>query len=881
MKNFNFKRLLPHIIAVAVFLIVTVIFCKPALESDTILKQGDIAGWQGMSQQSMEYKEQHGHYPLWLTSMFSGMPAFQVAMEGAWSPIGIIDHSFQLWLPKPLNFFFLACIAFYFLCICLRIRPYAGILGALAFAYSSFSPIMVTAGHDTQMLTLAYSPAVLGAVILIFDRKYFAGFTLTALFTALQIAQGHQQITYYLLIVLGAMAIAYSIQFIKTKQNNHLIKSLGLMVFAGILGVAANAIILFTTYDYSKESKRAGQLVMEGSGNKAEEVKDGKTTGLSKEYAFQWSYGKAETMTLMFPGVMGYGTYQTERDGEYHIFPKLGEDANVVKYMTDKMNLPQNAVDQLSGQMNGALYWGKQPFTNGPVYLGAIICFLFIFGMFYLDNKHKWWILAVCTLAILLAWGSNLPGFNYFIFDNVPFYNKFRTPAMTLVIPQLLFPVIAALTLNKLIDNTDTEVWKKFKYGAIATACMFVIAFVFYISADFSKENKQRTTAFNSIYNSPDSNRDAAMAGLNAYRPETDNQLYEGMISNFKGSPDAQKDAKGFVSALRKDRSGLFLSDIFRSLIFVLIAAAFIFFYLKKKINATVLIIGLTLASLIDLLGIGMNYLNAKSFGSKENYESAEFPMSDADRTILADKDPNFRVYNMSGGGDPFQESRTSYYHKSIGGYHPAKLGIYDDLVSYQLNSNLNISVLNMLNAKYVIQKQGDKIVASANREALGNAWFIKGIQFVKGPVEEMKAISNFNPKDTAVVDEKFKNIITAYQPADSASSIKMTSFDNDEIKYQSNSSTPRVVIFSEIYYKDWNAYIDEKPVEHFKANYVLRGLLVPAGNHAIKFKFEPKVFFIGKSISAITSWLLFILLIAFLVWEVRRRKSVNYDLND
>jgi len=250
MKNFNFKRLLPHIIAVAVFLIVTVIFCKPALESDTILKQGDIAGWQGMSQQSMEYKEQHGHYPLWLTSMFSGMPAFQVAMEGAWSPIGIIDHSFQLWLPKPLNFFFLACIAFYFLCICLRIRPYAGILGALAFAYSSFSPIMVTAGHDTQMLTLAYSPAVLGAVILIFDRKYFAGFTLTALFTALQIAQGHQQITYYLLIVLGAMAIAYSIQFIKTKQNNHLIKSLGLMVFAGILGVAANAIILFTKYDY-------------------------------------------------------------------------------------------------------------------------------------------------------------------------------------------------------------------------------------------------------------------------------------------------------------------------------------------------------------------------------------------------------------------------------------------------------------------------------------------------------------------------------------------------------------------------------------------------------------------------------------------------------
>ncbi len=871
MKQFNFKKLLPHIVAIAIFLVVTVIFCKPALETDVVMKQNDVAGWQGMSHQSYTYKEQHGHVPLWLTSMFSGMPAYQVALEGAWSPLGYVDGTFQLWLPQPMNFFFLACLAFYFLCICLRIRPYAAILGALGFAYCSFSPIIITAGHNTQMLALAYAPAVIGAVILIFDKKYLAGFTLTALLTALQIAQGHQQISYYLFLVLGIMTISYIIRFVKEKETGHLAKSLGLMIFAGMIGVAVNAITLMTTFDYSKESKRGGQLVIDNPNNKKDKVSGGKTQGLSKDYAFMWSYGKAETMSLMFPGVNGYGLHVAERDGEQYVFPQLDDKSNVAKFFTEKFNVPEDQAANYAMQQSGSLYWGKQPGTNGPVYLGAVICLLFILGMFYLDGKHKWWILTACVLAVLLAWGKNLPGFNYFMFDYLPLYNKFRVPTMTLVIPQILFPVIAALVLNKLIENDDPDSWKKMKLGFIATAVVFAGVTLFYFSSDFSNENKQRTAMYNQLYETKDPAIGSKIAALGeSLQPASDNQLYEGMISNLKDNPDAKKEARSFVSAIRKDRANLLLSDITRSFIFVLIVAAFIALYLKKKINAMLLIVGVTLTSAIDQLSFDMKYLNEKSFDSKEKYEASEFPMSNADKMILEDKDPNYRVWNTAG----LDESKTSYYHKSIGGYHPAKLGIYDDLMAYQLNGKKNMSVINMLNTKYVIQQQGNDVVAMKNPDALGNCWFVKAVKFVNGPVEEMKALDNFNPKDTAIVDEKYKNLVTAYLVPDSTASIKMKTFDNDAITYESSSNASHIAVFSEIFYKDWKATIDGKPTDYFKTNYVLRGMIIPAGKHTIEFCFEPAVFYMGKNISNISSWLLALLLIGFIVYSFKNKKS-------
>lgn len=867
MKQVNFKRILPHLVAVAVFLIVAIIFCRPALESGVVMKQSDIAGWQGMSHQSFEYQEKNGRFPLWLTSMFSGMPAYQVALEGPWSPLKPIDQFFQLWLPQPMNFFFLACISFYFLCICLRIKPYAAILGALGFAYCSFSPIIITAGHNTQMLALGYAPAVIGAAILIFDKKYITGFVLTAMLTALQILQNHQQISYYLFLVLGIMTISYFIHAIRNKQLPHFIKSIGLLLIAGMIGVAANAITLLITYDYAKESKRGGQLVMDDNINKKDKVAGGKTQGLSKDYAFQWSYGQAETMSLMFPGVQGYGNHQAERDGEYYQFPVLDENANAVKYLSEKFGAAEQAVSYASSN----LYWGKQPFTNGPVYLGAIICFLFILGMFYLDGTHKWWILVAAVFGILLALGHNFPSFNYFMFDYFPLYSKFRVPTMALVIPQLLFPIIAALVINNMSVLVDESFWKKFKTGLMATAAVFLLALGFYASSDFSNENRLRTNKFNELYNAKDPALQQKLyeAG-EAYKPERDNQVYEGMVSNLQGNPDAQKLSRDFVQAIQKDRKSVLLADIGRSFLFVLLAALCIALYLKKKLNANIMTMAVTFLIAIDLLGFGMKYLNDKSFDSKEKYEASEFPITDADKTILADKDPNFRVYNPAS----MEESKTSYYHKSIGGYHPAKLGIYDDLIAYQLSGSPNVAVINMLNAKYVIQQQGNTTMAVKNPGALGNVWFVKGIRFVNGPVEEMKALTGLEPKDTAIADEKYKPLVTGYQPADSSASITMKTFDNDVITYESKTTASHIAVFSEIFYKDWKAYIDDKPADYFKANYVLRAMLVPAGKHSITFKFEPAAYYLGKKITVISTWLLMLLIVGFIAYQFFSKKE-------
>jgi len=875
MNKLNFKTLLPHLIAVGIFLLVTIIFCKPALESGVVLKQSDISSWQAMSHQSFEYKEKNGHFPLWATTMFSGMPAYQIALEGTWTPLGIIDKVIQMGLPQPLNFFYLACICFYFLCICLGVRPYVSIIGALAFAFCSYSPIIITAGHVTKMLALAYAPAVMGAVVLIFRKKYFLGFSLAALLTALQIGQGHQQISYYLFIILALMTISFLVFSIKDKEISHALKSVGLLIVAGIVGVAANALVLMTTYEYSKESKRGGQLVVDGNTNKSDLVKDGKTQGLSKDYAFQWSYGIAETWSLMVPGAMGYGLHYAERDGETHLFPKLTEKSATAKFFAEELNAPEEQANNYAFSSSQRVYWGSQPFTNGPVYLGAIICFLFLVSMFMLNNKHKWWILAASVFGILMAWGNHLPGFNYFLFDHFPLYNKFRVPTMALIIPQLLFPIAAVLTINTIIDNNDESQWKKFRFASIATVAVFLLVFAFYNSTDFSRENKQRTQAATKAFQENKAGFSMAMQQLGAdFTPETDNRIMEEMMENVGQNPnvDAVGISKKLVAAIRKDRAHFLFNDIIRSLIFVLLAGLIIALFIKKKINWMIMVVGVTLLSTIDLLQFGAHYLNDKSFANKDEYESNEFPLSDADNMILQDTDPNYRVFNTRG----LDEAKTSYHHKSIGGYHPAKLGIYDDLVQYQLNGQLNIAVVNMLNAKYVIQQQGDQLVASKNPGALGNVWFVKGVNYVNGPVEEMKAITTFNPADTAVVDASYKSILGSFANADSSESIKQTAFDNDAIMYESNTKAPHLAVFSEIYYKDWKAYIDGKPTSFGKANYVLRTMLIPAGKHQIEFKFEPQSVPIGNTLSTIFGWLISLLLFAALLMSARNLSKKN-----
>jgi hypothetical protein len=876
MKKTFWQQVMPHLVSIAIFLIVALLFCKPALESDTVMKQSDITNWEGMAHQSFLYKEKHGRFPLWTPAMYSGMPAYQIAMDGPWTPLGVVNTILQLGLPKPINIFFLASVCFYFLCMCLRIRPWVAVIGGIAFAYCTTFPQFITAGHDTQMLALACSPAVLGGILLLFDKKYISGFIITALFTGLQIQQGHQQVSYYLFIVAGIMTLFLLIHAWRTGKAAPMAKGIGLAVAAGILGVAINAVSLLTVYDYSKESKRAGQLVLDDKQKTNEVIKNDKTKGLSKEYAFQWSYGWTESLTLMFPGVMGYGTHYAERDNEPYIFPKLDENSNLAKYLSEKLNLPEEQAANFATNNSTALYWGDQPFTVGPIYIGAVICLLFIFAMVYLEGPHKWWILTAAILGVLLALGKHFPALNYFLFDNFPLYNKFRVPTMALEITQLVVPIGVVLALEKLVANPVVDK-KKMQLTAIITAAVFVVAAGLYFTLDYSNENKQRTAAINQAFTPQNPNLMASLDSINRrFEPLHDNKLYENFLYQTKGDVAT---SRGMITAIREDRQQAFGSTLMRSLVFVLIAMAIGFLFIKKKINAVMMLGGLGLLTAIDLISIDSKYLNSFSFDSKEKYEASEFPLTPADQAILKDTDPNFRVLNKSVGNPYIEDSRTSYYHKSIGGYHPARLGIYDDLIQYQLGGSPNPGILNMLNTKYFIEQnqQGNAVEAVPNPNALGNCWFVNSVKYVHGPREEMRALNNFNPTGEAIVDDSFKPVLSgAITPPDSTSTIKQVAFDNEAIKYESNTSGSHLAVFSEIFYKDWKAYIDGKPAPYAKANYVLRAMIIPAGKHTIEFKFEPNVYYTGSAITAVSAWILTLLILGYIVWLIRPYLNKN-----
>ncbi len=432
MKKIDWKKILPHVYAIGVFFIVAVIYCSPALQGK-VLQQSDVIHWKGMAQNLFNYKETHGSFPLWTNSMFGGMPAYQIAFESN-NPLSLVvlHWVFMLFLPKPIGYFFLLCVSFYFLSQVIRVKPWLGVLGGIAYAYATFSCIIVAVGHDTQMQALGYVPALLASLFILYDKKYLLGGALTALFSSLLIAMNHLQITYYFLIIAAFATVAYAIQWIKAKEYKHLALALSIAVVAGGIGSLTNMVTLATTLDYSKATMRNGTLNLDTTSGGTK-----KSAGLPIDYAFNWSYGKAETFTLIVPGIYG-GSNSGELKGN----SKLAEHAI-------EKGVPEEQAAQFASQFS--TYWGDQPNTAGPVYLGAIICFLFILGAVYVKSWHKWWIISACVLAILMSWGKNFETFNSFLFNYLPFYNKFRAPTMTLVIPQFLFPLLAIITLQQFL----------------------------------------------------------------------------------------------------------------------------------------------------------------------------------------------------------------------------------------------------------------------------------------------------------------------------------------------------------------------------------------------------------------------------------------------
>ena len=812
-----FQRILPHLIAVGIFLVVAVIYCRPVLQGQ-VLFQSDVTQWKAMAQNSFEYKEKHGHFPLWTNGMFSGMPAYQIALEPevATSPSWFYGI-FSLFLPKPISFFFLACVCFYFLSQVLRTRSFIGIIGALAYAYVTYNAIIVAEGHDTKMLTIGLMPGFIASLILIYNRQYLWGAALTTLFTALMIGLIHMQIVYYSLIIAFFMTIAYLVRWIRAKEYKHLALALSIAIASGVVGVLANAVQILTTFDSSKTTIRGGSQLADSSSSTSKE-------GLNPDYALSYSMYKTEPFVMMVPKMYG-GSNKLEVSEE---------DSKAIDALR---SMPQQAAQQLQYALS--FYWGGIGGTSGPPYVGAIICFLALIGFFLLDNKHKWWILGTTVLALMMSWGEYFLGFNQFLLENLPMYNKFRAPSMILVIPTFLFCMMAILVLQKIADTDNKEaLWEKYKKGLMLTGGVFVVLFLVYFNSDFKSAS--------------DTNFLTQMAGWE-YLPNAIN----------------------FFNALEEDRQGLFMGSLLRSLFFIGAAALILWLVIRKKFQALWAIIILGALSFIDVMVINSKYLNEENYQEAMEYES-NFAPSPADQQIMQDTgyyrvlDLRQGVRNAFNGG-----ALTMYHHHSVGGYHPAKLSIYQDLIEHQLYKfPQSLPAYNMLNTKYVIQQgQDGQVQVIPNPDALGPVWFVNAVKYESTPRGVMNALTNFNPRDTAVVFTEDQKLVVN-DPGTATDSIWLKFNDNDDVAYGYNSSSNRFAVFSEVFFdKGWKAYVDGKELPIIRTNYVLRGLSLPAGqNKEIKFEFRPASFYTGEKIALVAGIVLYLLLVAAIVQSYRKR---------
>jgi uncharacterized membrane protein YfhO len=820
-----FKSALPHIIAVAIFAIVAIIYCKPALEGK-VLQQSDITQWKGMAQDAFSYKEKYGYTPLWSNSMFGGMPAYQTTGVGGFEySVGWIDQLLTLGLAEPISLFFLASICFYFLAQVLGFNTIISIIGALGYSYATYNPIIVSVGHITKMHSIAYLPLFIGSLLVLYQKKYLLGGILTAIATALLIQGNHIQIDYYGVLIAIIMSVYFLIIWIKNKEYTHILKTLGIGLTAGIIGLTINAPILLSTYEYGKESIRGGSKLI---------TKDSKTTstGLNKDYALSYSMYKSEPLVLMFPNIYGGGSD-----------PNAIDPANSKAIETLQQMQPQVA-QQLQSFLS--FYWGGIGFTAGPPYVGVIICFFALLGFSVKENKHKWWIAATIILSFLLSAGSYLESFNVFILNNIPFYNKFRAPSMIMVIPTLLLGIMALYGMAEIATETSLKnITKKYKLSFILVGIILLSVLSIYFTSDFKSDGERNL--IEQIAKIPDANQRAVF----------------------------ETPARDLVNAIATDRKGMIEGDVVKFFIYLLLIFALVFLAIKKVINQTILLIGFGILSMIDLFQVNLKYLKSDSFIEATENENA-FALSPIDIALKKDT-TQYRVLDMRGGiNNAFNGGAiVAYNHKTVGGYHAAKLSIYQDLIENQWYKFPNcMPTMNMLNTKYVISGnlENDTI---PNKDALGNVWFVKGIQFEKGPAEVMQRLDNFNPKDTAIIEQKDKIESLNNLESDENASIALVNNKNDEINYTSSSTKKQFAVFSEIYYNlGWKAYIDNVETPIVKTNYVLRGLVVPAGNHAIRFEFKPTTIKNSIIASTFASILLWLGIVAMIVMAYRNKQK-------
>lgn len=811
MNKEQIGRILPHLVAPIIFIIISLAFFSPLLEGKR-LAQHDIAMWKGGAKEILDHKEKTGEVSLWTNSMFGGMPAYLVSVTHQNNLLRNIDRTLNL-ITVPASFLFIAMIGFYILLLVMGVNPWLSIVGSIAYGLSTYFVIVIGAGHNAKIKALGYVAPMIAGMLLTFRGKYLSGLALFSLFLGLNLYTGHPQITYYAGFIMIALFIAFIIDSFYSNTLNTIGKKIGILVIAGILAIGANFSQLWFTYDYGKDSIRGKSELTDDLHNK--------TTGLDKNYATQWSYGPAETFNLLIPNLMGGASAMS-----------IGQNSETFKFLR-KNGVPMNQTEAITNQL--PTYWGPQPSTSGPVYIGAIVVFLFVLGLFVIKNATKWAILGVTLLAILLSWGDHFP-MNWLtdlFLHYFPAYNKFRTVSMILVIVQFAMPFLGFLALKEIFEGkvNKADFMKSFKWSVGITGGLCLLFMVL-----------------------------------------------GGAIFNFTGTVDQQLLSSGWpqelLNAIKADRQKLLWNDSVRSLVFVLIGAGLVYALYIKKLKPAYFLVALGLFITVDLWVVNKRYMDNKNFVTPTMVEEP-FNATDADRAILADKDPNFRVFNLT--VSPFNDASTSYFHKSIGGYHGAKMRRYQEVIEKHLSTG-NMAVLNMLNTKYFIQPSQNGPIAMQNPDALGNAWFINEIKMVENADQEIAALSNFNPKTTVIIDKRFESAVKDFKTeADSTDYIKLDEYKPNKLIYSSLTSKPRIAVFSEIYYnKGWKVTIDGKPAEHFRANYILRAMVVPEGDHKIEFVFDPEMWYIGRNIDLASSLLILLIFAGWVGMSIYKKELLH-----
>src|SRR5690554_580052 len=810
--SISFKKILPHILVLIGFVIISLVYFSPVLQGKSIY-QSDIVHYIGMSKQQKDFKEATGEETYWTNSAFGGMPTYQLGAHYPNNYIKKLDLTLRF-LPRPADYLFLYFMGFYVLMLVLRIEYKLAALGALAFGFSTYLIIILGVGHNSKAHAIAYMPLVLSGILLTFRKRYLFGFLLTAVAMALELVANHFQMTYYLMFLVLVLGMAYLVDAYKKQDLPHYFKAVGVLSLAVILAVGLNATNILATQEYAKESTRGqSELTINPDGSAKKEI----TTGLDRDYITEYSYGILETFNLYIPRFLGGGSHED-----------VGKDSESYQFFLKQGVPPLEAREYVK---QTPTYWGNQTIVEAPAYIGAVVIFLFVFALFLVKGRLKWWLVGGSLLSLILSYGDSQP-FKFitdFFIDYVPLYNKFRAVSSTQVILELCIPVLAIFGLVKLFNNfnKEEEKLKALKFAVMITAGLAVVFL-----------------------------------------------LFKSSLFNFVGGSDGfyrQNYGQQFMDALIADRKAFFTQDTLRTLVLVLLSAGTIYLFLKKKISETKVIMAFAILILIDLVGVDRRYVNNDSFVPSIRMNKP-YQATEVDKAIMQDPG-HFRVFDLVSRAP----AKASYFYNSLTGYHAAKLKRYDELYDFYISKN-NINVLNMLNTKYIIaeDEEGNPFPYT-NPDANGNAWFVENIKFVNSANEEMLALDSLDTKRVAVMitDNEYASFLKDDMMIDTTATIAVETYQPSYIKYKSNSAVDGFVVFSEIYYKDgWNAYIDGQLTPHSRVNYLLRGMNVPAGKHDIEFKFEPQVIKTGGNIALASSIVFVLLLLGGLFYNFKKDKD-------